>query len=51
MEPGAQEQHNAMMRSFDMAIAALKQYAPKEPEGKTSTQQMLDEVIAHLMEV
>jgi hypothetical protein len=24
---------------------------PKEPEGKTSTQQMLDEVIDHIMEV
>jgi rubrerythrin len=31
MEPGAQEQHEAMMASFDMAIQALQQYAPKEP--------------------
>jgi DNA polymerase elongation subunit (family B) len=31
MEPGAQEQHNEMMASFDMAIQSLQQYAPKEP--------------------
>ena len=31
MEPGAQEQHNEMMASFDMAIQALQQYEPKEP--------------------